>query len=112
MSFLDVLGNILLSMSLGTLIVVSFINVTNPSFLLIINRALLVTISDMLTVDKEYGFNILSVASYSYIDMVVSFSGSKESISSVTFYLSSIPLIKMADGAQFVASVLSSITKV
>lgn len=74
MSFLDVFGNISLNMNLGTLIILSFINFTNPLFLQIINRAVLVTISDILTVDKEYGFNILSIASYSYIDMVVSFS--------------------------------------
>lgn len=75
MSFLYVFGNISLNMNLGTLIILSFINFTNPLFFLqIINRAMLVTISDILTVDKEYGFNILSIASYSYIDMVVSFS--------------------------------------
>ena len=65
----------------------------------------------MLKMDKENHSNIFFTASYKSLDLAMSFNGTKEGISLVTFYLSSMPLIKMAGWAVSVASVLSSVTK-
>ena len=71
-------------------IALSSINFTSPSLLPTIAGAPSVTIPDMLTMDKENHFNIFFT-----LDLVVSFNGTNETISSVTFYSSLVALIKM-----------------
>ena len=53
-----------------------------------------IIIPDMWTIDKENHLNIFFTALYKSLDLCVSFNGTKEAISSVTLYLSSISLIK------------------
>ena len=53
-----------------------------------------VTVPDMWTMDKDNHFNIFFPVSYKSLDLFVSFNGTKEAISSVTSYSSSISLIK------------------
>ena len=68
---------------------------TSPSLLPALPGAPSVTVPDMLTVDKENRLNIF-FASCQSLDLVVSLNGTEEAISSVAFYSSSVPLIKMA----------------
>ena len=56
-----------------------------------------VTIIDILIMDKENCFNIFYMTSYKSLNVAVSFNSTKEAISSVTLYSSSIPLIKMSN---------------
>ena len=85
---------------------------TSPSLLPALPGAPSVTVPDMMTADKEHSLNIFFTASCKSLDLVVSLNGTEEAISSVAFYSSSVPLIKMAAWAVSAASGLSSIAKV
>ena len=69
----------------------------SPSLSPTVAGALLVTIPDMLTMDKENRFYIFFTALYKSLDLFRTFNGAKEGTSLVMLYSSSTHLIKMAN---------------
>ena len=90
---------------LPVLTATSSINFINTSFLQTIVMAPSVYIPDILTKVKGNHFNLVFIASYNLRDSVVSSSGTKETIYSVTLYFLSISLLKMASWAISVVSI-------
>ena len=67
--------------------------------------------TQVLRKEKENHFNVAFIASYNSRDLVLTFNGTKEALSSVTLYLLSQPLTKTANRAVSVAPTVPSIAR-